>query len=367
MCRWVVGRERELDRSCLGSGRDHRSRTVRISTPGDPVKRGVRPIQCTGSEYPGRQRRQRAVDSDNGGRLLVRTDVPILLAVTGAPARLFVDGVEVPSWSPVCVPASVRVDLRMSGFGMHAYLAVKGVMSTEFFRGSCAPDSLLALGRSLQPGGSIEIESDYRPFVHPYLPQPLFAFSPHIPIFAHVWNLDVLTGPEAGQFGDSINELTESSFTVDARSDHVGTRLDGPTFKRSIRTEILSRGVPLGAIEVPPSGALIALQRGRPITAGYPVIAVVARASRDALGQLRPGDSVQFRFVTRASAREERRRPQPTRHTSATCFSGIRFCRNDIRNHERIRPALDASASSSFNFVDQELDSRSATTNTGLS
>lgn len=234
-----------------------------------------------------------------------RTDVPILLAVTGAPTRLFVDGVEVPSWSPVCVPASARVDLRTSGFGMHAYLAVKGDMSATFFRGSCAPDSLLVLGCSLQPGGSIKIESDYRPFVHPYLPQPLFAFSPHIPIFAHAWNLDVLTGPEAVQFEDSIKELTESNFTVDARSDHVGTRLDGPTFNRSIRTEILSRGVPLGAIEVPPSGALIALQRGRPITAGYPVIAVVTRASRDALGQLRPGDSVQFQFVTRASAIEK--------------------------------------------------------------
>jgi allophanate hydrolase subunit 2 len=56
--------------------------------------------------------------------------------------------------------------------------------------------------------------------------------------------------------------------------------------------------VPVGAIEVPPSNELLVLQRGRPVTAGYPVIAVANRTAQSALGQVRPGDVVRFQRTT---------------------------------------------------------------------
>ena len=40
----------------------------------------------------------------------------------------------------------------------------------------------------------------------------------------------------------------------------------------------------MGALELPPSAELILLLRGRIVTAGYPVIAVATRTSRDVLG-----------------------------------------------------------------------------------
>jgi 5-oxoprolinase (ATP-hydrolysing) subunit C len=39
------------------------------------------------------------------------------------------------------------------------------------------------------------------------------------------------------------------------------------------------------------------------VTAGYPVIAVATRTSRDMLGQLGPGSTITFRFVTADHAR----------------------------------------------------------------
>ena len=110
--------------------------------------------------------------------------------------------------------------------------------------------------------------------------------------------IDVLPGPDLDQFPDFAADVARTSFTVDTNSDHVGVRLQGPSFTRAITTEILSRGVPLGAVEQPPTGGPIILMRGRPLTAGYPVPVVVARSSHSALGQLRPGDTVTLRMTT---------------------------------------------------------------------
>jgi allophanate hydrolase subunit 2 len=45
---------------------------------------------------------------------------------------------------------------------------------------------------------------------------------------------------------------------------------------------------------VPPDGQPIILGPDAPVTGGYPVIAVVVDADLDAVGQLRPGDTVRF-------------------------------------------------------------------------
>jgi allophanate hydrolase subunit 2 len=58
----------------------------------------------------------------------------------------------------------------------------------------------------------------------------------------------------------------------------------------------------LGAIEIPPTGGLIALLRGRPVTAGYPVAAVATASTIDRLGQVRPGDRVMLRRCAQAAA-----------------------------------------------------------------
>jgi allophanate hydrolase subunit 2 len=44
------------------------------------------------------------------------------------------------------------------------------------------------------------------------------------------------------------------------------------------------------------------LHRGRGVTAGYPVLAVVTTTGLDALGQVRPGQVVRFRRRTVAEA-----------------------------------------------------------------
>jgi allophanate hydrolase subunit 2 len=71
--------------------------------------------------------------------------------------------------------------------------------------------------------------------------------------------------------------------------------------------EVISRGVPVGAVELPPGDELLILHRGRGVTAGYPVLAVVTPLSLDELGQARPGDSVSFRRTTIEQAGQDMR------------------------------------------------------------
>ncbi|WP_407727513.1 biotin-dependent carboxyltransferase family protein (plasmid) [Rhodococcoides fascians] len=229
-----------------------------------------------------------------------RVDRRALIAVTGAPAKILVDGIPHSQWGPMMIAPGSTVAVTDIVVGLHTYIAVRGTMMGDCFRGSYAPDPLLGTGLALKVGTEMGVEDGCTQFEHPHL--PLFHFHPHIPRFTHSWTFDIIDGLDAHQFGNTTTLLTTTDFVVGQQSNHVGIRLDGARLARTVTTEILSRGVPLGAVEVPPAGELIVLGRGRPVTAGYPVIAVVARASRDGLGQVRPGDTVRLNKVSLVEA-----------------------------------------------------------------
>ena len=61
---------------------------------------------------------------------------------------------------------------------------------------------------------------------------------------------------------------------------------------------MITEGVSLGAIQVPPNGKPIILFVEQPTTGGYPKIANVISADLPSVGQLRPRDEIQFESVT---------------------------------------------------------------------
>ena len=103
---------------------------------------------------------------------------------------------------------------------------------------------------------------------------------------------------------DRVAGGVERRFTVLPQSDQVGLRLaaDAP-LQLAGAPEMLSRGVPVGAVEVPPSGELIILMRSRLVTAGYAVAAVVISHDVDLLAQKRPGDEVELVMIDADAAR----------------------------------------------------------------
>ena len=77
----------------------------------------------------------------------------------------------------------------------------------------------------------------------------------------------------------------------------MGYRLKGPTLEHKDVQEIISDGMMLGAVQVPPNGLPIVMLADRATTGGYPKIATVVGRDVAKLAQLLPGERVRFRAI----------------------------------------------------------------------
>jgi biotin-dependent carboxylase-like uncharacterized protein len=253
----------------------------------------------------------------------------ILVAVTGAPADVTVDGGVRPQWEPVPVRAGETVKVSGIRQGLRVYLAVLGSFEADRLQGSCAPDTILGFGPALSAGDELVLRTACPPLDHPFSRIPLFRLKAPVPPFPAGWTIDVTDGPDRAEFGDTGRRLFDAPFTVTPRSNHIGLRLQGEVPRRVTKGEVLSRGVPIGAVEVPAGDELLVLHRGRGVTAGYPVLAVVTATGLSALGQVRPGQTIRFRHRTLdqavAAHRAQRNAVDALRSRVHTAFEALRI------------------------------------------
>ena len=233
------------------------------------------------------------------------TDVDILLAVTGADGHLTIDGVTRPTNQPVSVRAGEAVALRQLQGGLRAYVAVRGSFDVPLLLGSCAPDSVLGFGGRLLAGATIDICRSTPPFINDHFAAELYSLE--VPRISTGFVVDVTDGPDIDDFAETADRLFAQPYLVTPTSNHIGLRMTGPLPERRSTGEVLSRGVPVGAVEVPPGDELLVLHRGRGVTAVYPVLAVVTAGSLDVLAQVRPGERLRFRRVSAADAAADAR------------------------------------------------------------
>ncbi|MFD1213209.1 biotin-dependent carboxyltransferase family protein [Arthrobacter sp. GCM10027362] len=249
----------------------------------------------------------------------------ILIAVTGAPLTLTVDGRICPQWEPISVSEGETVAIRGIHKGLRAYLAIHGSVQAPQLLGSCSPDTVVGFGLQLRQGMVLTTGRTVGPIRQPYFDLPLFRLAVERPFMGSDLLVDVTDGPDFDEFGESAQLLFNSEYTVSARSNHIGLRLGGELPERTSSGEVLSRGVPVGAVEVPSREELLVLHRGRGVTAGYPVLAVASSLGLDMLAQARPGDKIRFRRTTVAEATAAYRRSMQQldqlRESVATVFN----------------------------------------------
>jgi 5-oxoprolinase (ATP-hydrolysing) subunit C len=238
--------------------------------------------------------------------------VDTIVAVAGAADLLTVDGLPCPVREPVSVRAGSRIVVAEPRAGLRSYLAVHGGMVAPTLLGSVAPDPVLGFGPRLTDGAALGLLREFPAVDHPHLRHPAFRVgygSTHGPRPGPAV-VEVTDGPDIAEFGDTAERLFEGPFVVGPQSDAIGLRMSGILPRRVARGELLSRGMPVGAVEVPAGDELVVLHRGRGVTAGYPVLAVVTATGLDLLGQVRPGDTVRFRPTMVTAALAERRHRQ---------------------------------------------------------
>lgn len=223
------------------------------------------------------------------GGLRVRAERTLLVAVTGAPAPIRVDGRPGPLHAPLTLRPGAELVLGVPPVGLRSYLAVRGGIDVPAVLGSRSTDTLSGLGPApLRAGDRLPVGR----LVHgePVVDVAPVASPSARPVLA------VLPGPRRDWLAPGAwATLLEREWAVTADSDRVGLRLAGPRLDRAREDELPSEGLVPGALQVPPDGAPVLFLADHPVTGGYPVLAVVTTADLSAVGQLRPGDVLRFR------------------------------------------------------------------------
>jgi len=218
----------------------------------------------------------------------LRTTYPVVLAVTGAPADIVVEGSPMPFGVPLTLPAGMTVRIGPAQAGVRSYLAFAGGIWLPPVLGSLSTDTLSGLGPApLRAGDTLP------------LGPPTTSASTVDEATAVGWQdikLRVRLGPRDDWFTRAaIDELLGSAYTMSPKSNRVGARLTGAPLARSRPGELPSEGLVLGAVQVPADGQPLVFLADHPTTGGYPVIAVVDAADVALIAQARPGATVQFR------------------------------------------------------------------------
>ena len=231
-----------------------------------------------------------------GLRLTVLRDVTV--ASTGATATVLVDNRPLGTGAPARLAAGAVLRVESPTAGLRTYLAVRGGLSVDTVLGSRSADTLAGLGPAPLAVGD-------RLTVGPApLEQPTVDVAPvHDPADGAV-ELRAVPGPRDAYVDGGADALASAQWTVSDRADRVGIRLRGQELRRAAAydgAEVPSEGLLRGAVQVPPGGEPVLLLADHPVTGGYPVVAVVVDADVDRAAQLRPGQSVRFRLLARAS------------------------------------------------------------------
>ena len=186
--------------------------------------------------------------------------------------------------------------------GARTYLAVRGGIAVPSVMNSCATFLPARLGgfegRALRAGDCIAVGENVLG-VGKELPSGLLEELSRTgpgtlrvtPSLQHDW----FEAPEVHLFREEV-------FTVSDASNRSGVRLRGEPVLPHVKRELLTEGVALGAVQIPPDGQPIILFVDQQTTGGYPKIANVIAADLSRVGQLRPRDKVRFHFVTMAQA-----------------------------------------------------------------
>ena len=115
----------------------------------------------------------------------------------------------------------------------------------------------------------------------------------------------MVLGAQIGQFsGLSLFDAFNSDWTLDSRADRMGMRLLGPELVYQGKP-MISEGIPLGAIQVPPDGQPIILLNDRQTIGGYPRLGALTPLSLARLAQKLPGSVVRMKAVVQDVAHRE--------------------------------------------------------------
>lgn len=258
-----------------------------------------------------------------GPKILFHHDA--IISVTGGTVDVDVNGSKVSQWSPIHVQRGDKLNIGKLTSGCRAYLAIRGGIDVTEYLGSRSTFALGNLGgyngRVLKLGdvlflGQPEIKSCTLPLP---ISEPTKIPSSLIPSYEFdskkSWTVGVTCGPHGSPDffkPESVKEFFQETWKVHYNSNRFGIRLIGPKPKWA-RKDGGEAGLhpsnahdyvySLGAINFTGDEPVILTCDG-PSLGGFVCQAVVAEAEMWKIGQVKPGDSIQFVPISYESAKQ---------------------------------------------------------------
>ncbi|KAF0863996.1 MULTISPECIES: biotin-dependent carboxyltransferase family protein [Pseudomonas] len=228
------------------------------------------------------------------------------LALAGADLGATLDGQPIQPWRSFLVRRDQRLVFRQPIQGARAYLAAPGGFDATPTMGSKSTVCREGLGGLHGSGQALAIGDRLRWSNTSPAPRELEAN--RIPDLSPAKPLETVLGAQIADFaGQSLFDAFNSPWQVDSRADRMGVRLLGPTLRYQGKA-LISEGIPLGAIQIPPDGQPIVLLNDRQTIGGYPRLGALTPRSLARLAQCVPGTRLRLSPILQECAQEQHMR-----------------------------------------------------------
>lgn len=247
----------------------------------------------------------------------LKTDADTVIAVTGSPIEVKVNGESVEQHSRIALSAGDELTFGVLKGGSKFFIAVAGGIDVPEALGSRSTYPIGKIGgfegRALQAGDVVPV-GDPVPSDLPELdtiPEDLR------PEFGREMRVRIMLGLYDHKLTDEgLKNLTEEEWTLTPVADRMGLRFDGPgaPWKDEEQpfgagqdpSNITDAGYAVGSIQIPGGSQPIVLHCDAVSGGGYAQAGTVISADMDLFGRMAPGTKVRFVPVTMEEALEAR-------------------------------------------------------------
>ena len=230
----------------------------------------------------------------------IRFLTEVVVAVTGGDLQPKRNRQSIEMWRSHAFQKDDVLSFGSAVSGFRAYIAVAGGIAVPRLMGSRSTNLPSGFGghegRTLKKEDILVCDDPRGPKI-----ESERFFNPEwAPQYSDKWKIRVVLGPQDDHFpDDSRGTFSKNTYTMSQNSDRTGIRLEGPEIrcKPDVEASIVSEGVIAGSIQIPGDGKPIIIL-GETVTGGYRKIATVISADLPLLGQIKPGDGIQFEVVS---------------------------------------------------------------------
>jgi len=235
-----------------------------------------------------------------GGEYKFNSDANISL--TGSKFDAIIDGESLHFYKNIFIQSGQVLSIGQTTQGSRCYLSVRGgidinnVLSANTTHLTSKMGGLN--GRSLIKDDILKIGNEQKS-LKPIIVNKLLEIN--------IYKLLITKGLQSDYISKSNwKTFLSQKYIVSNLSNRMGIRLEGRSLSLDNENEIITEGVPLGAIQLPSNGCPIISFVEHQTTGGYPKIANVISSELHKVGQLKPGDKFQFELISLEKAEKLR-------------------------------------------------------------